>query len=53
MSRESIDEGEARWLLARIAEDDMVHENEVALLKFIRVPAPAHSICCCRSCSGR
>ncbi len=40
MSRESIDEGEARWLLERIAEDDMVHENEIALLKFIRDNSP-------------
>jgi hypothetical protein len=41
LSRESIDEAEARWLLARIAEDDMVHENEVALLKFIRDNSPS------------
>ena len=34
--RESIDESEARWLLSRIAEDDIVHENERALLTFIR-----------------
>jgi hypothetical protein len=40
MTRESIDEAEARWLLDRIAEDDTVHESEVALLKFIRDNSP-------------
>ena len=38
--RESIDEPEARWLLGRIAEDETVHENERALLKFIRDNSP-------------
>ena len=40
LTRESIDEAEARWLLGRIAEDDSVHENERALLMFIRDNSP-------------
>jgi hypothetical protein len=45
LARESIDEAEARWLLGRIAEDDTVHENERALLLFIRDNAPtAHPL---------
>ncbi|MGD8808980.1 MAG: hypothetical protein PVG24_05210 [Gammaproteobacteria bacterium] len=40
LSRESIDEAEARWLLARMAQDDVLHENERALLKFIRDNSP-------------
>jgi hypothetical protein len=40
LTRESIDEAEARWLLGRIAEDDTVHENERALLMFIRDNSP-------------
>lgn len=40
LTRESIDEAEARWLLARIAQDDSVHENEAALLHFIRDNSP-------------
>jgi len=40
LARESIDEAEARWLLGRIAEDDTVHENERALLMFIRDNSP-------------
>lgn len=40
LTRESIDEPEARWLLGRIAEDDTVHENEIALLTFIRDNSP-------------
>jgi hypothetical protein len=41
LARESIDEAEARWLLTRIAGDDVVHPNEIALLKFIRANAPS------------
>lgn len=40
LTRESIDEAEARWLLGRIAEDDTVHENERALLGFIQDNSP-------------
>jgi len=40
MMRESIDEAEARWLLQRMAQDDRLHENERALLKFIRDNSP-------------
>lgn len=40
LTRESIDEVEARWLLGRIAEDDTVHENERALLAFIKDNSP-------------
>ena len=40
LARESIDEPEARWLLRRIAEDDVIHENERALLSFIRSNSP-------------
>ena len=40
LARESIDEGEARWLLQRMAQDDVLHENERALLKFIRDNSP-------------
>ncbi len=38
--RERIDETEARWLIARIDGDGMLHENERALLEFIREVAP-------------
>jgi len=36
LAREGIDEAEARWLLQRMAEDNTLHENERALLSFIR-----------------
>jgi len=40
LARESIDEAEARWLLQRMSQDDVLHENERALLKFIRDNSP-------------
>lgn len=39
--RESIDQAEASWLGARIAADGVLHENERALLVFIRRNATA------------
>lgn len=39
--RESIDQQEARWLSQRIAADGVLHDNERALLSFIRRNAPA------------
>ncbi|MDH5409762.1 MAG: hypothetical protein OEY16_00120, partial [Alphaproteobacteria bacterium] len=38
--RETIDEEEARWLIARIGRDGKMHGNEVALLKFIKDNSP-------------
>ncbi len=40
MSRESIDAGEAQWLLANIGASGPLEENEKALLTFIRRNAP-------------
>ncbi len=39
-ARESIDANEARWLIDRIDGDGALHENERALLKFIKENAP-------------
>ena len=39
--RESIDGDEARWLTARISADGLLHDNERALLGFIRRNSPA------------
>lgn len=36
MLAESIDEGEAKWLAERIGRDGVFHENEQALIKFIK-----------------
>ena len=38
--RETIDEEEANWLLARLHRDGDVRENEKALLMFIRNTSP-------------
>jgi hypothetical protein len=38
--RETIDEEEARWLIARIGRDGKMQGNEVALLKFIKDNSP-------------
>lgn len=38
--RETIDEEEARWLIARIGRDGELHRNEVALLRFIHDNSP-------------
>ena len=38
--RETIDEEEARWLISRVKRDGVLHENEKALLAFIRNTAP-------------
>jgi hypothetical protein len=38
---ESIDAGEARWLVERIGRKPELHENERALLKFIRQVSPS------------
>ena len=40
MSRESIDPGEAQWLLANVGASGPLEENEKALLAFIRKNAP-------------
>ncbi len=40
MARESIDESEAEWLIARASEDDVLDENELALLAFIKQESP-------------
>ena len=34
--REAVDEAEIEWLIARITEDDIIHDNERALLAFIK-----------------
>ena len=34
--RETVDRAEAEWLIARITEDDIVHDNEKALLAYIK-----------------
>ncbi len=39
-ARESIDEAEAAWLIDRISEDDVLHDNERALLAFIKETSP-------------
>ncbi len=39
-ARESIDEAEAAWLIDRISEDDVLHDNERALLAFIKEKSP-------------
>ena len=36
LEREAVDEKEIEWLIARITEDDMIHDNERALLAFIK-----------------
>jgi hypothetical protein len=41
LSREAIDEGEANWLIGKINADGMVHENERALLRFIKENSPS------------
>lgn len=38
--RETIDEEEARWLIDRIGSDGKLHENEKALLTYIRDTSP-------------
>lgn len=38
--RETIDEEEARWLISRVKRDGVLHENERALLAFIRNTSP-------------
>jgi len=40
IARESIDESEAEWLIARASEDDVLDENELALLAFIKKESP-------------
>jgi hypothetical protein len=40
LAREAIDEGEARWLAGRIRLDGVLHENERALLKFLKDNSP-------------
>lgn len=39
-TRGAIDEAEAAWLAARISRDDIMHENERALLAYIKERAP-------------
>ena len=39
-AREAIDEVEAAWLVGRIGSDDVFHDNERALLAFIKANAP-------------
>ena len=34
--REPVDQDEAEWLIARITEDDIIHDNEKALLVYIK-----------------
>lgn len=34
--RETVDRAEAEWLIARITEDDIIHDNEKALLAYIK-----------------
>jgi hypothetical protein len=36
MARETIDESEAEWLIARVSEDDVLGDNLLSLLAFIR-----------------
>jgi hypothetical protein len=38
--RETIDEEEARWLISRVKRDGVLHENEKALLAFIKNTSP-------------
>lgn len=38
---EIINEGEARWLADRIGRDGALHENEKALLRFLRAESPS------------
>lgn len=40
LSREAIDAGEARWLIGQIDRDGILHENERALLAFIKQNSP-------------
>jgi len=40
MARESIDQSEAEWLIARASEDDVLDPNELALLAFIKKESP-------------
>lgn len=41
LSREAIDEGEAKWLIGQIDRDGILHENERALLAFIKQNSPS------------
>ncbi len=38
---EAIDEDEARWLAGRIGRDGILHENEKALLRFLKEESPS------------
>ncbi len=38
--RTTVDEEEARWLIARTTEDDIHHDNERALLIYLKEMAP-------------
>lgn len=40
-AHESIDEPEAKWLIAHIKEDGVLHDNEKALLAFIKENSPS------------
>ncbi len=40
LSREAIDEDEARWLIGQIDRDGVLHDNERALLAFIKQNSP-------------
>jgi hypothetical protein len=40
LAREAIDEEEAKWLMGRIRLDGVLHENERALLTFLKANAP-------------
>jgi hypothetical protein len=40
LARESIDAAEAKWLIGRIDQDAMLHDNERAVLVFIKQNAP-------------
>ena len=41
LRRETIDEGEARWLSAKIGADGVLHEGERRLLRFIKQESPS------------
>jgi hypothetical protein len=41
LAREAIDADEARWLIGRIDEDGVLHDNERALLTFIKRNSPS------------
>ncbi len=40
MSRQAIDEDEAKWLIGQIDRDGILHENERALLAFVKQHSP-------------